>query len=360
MLNKTDSTSANKIRIIIIDDSAFMRSLLSKLLSEDPKIEIVDTAEDPLDAREKIKKHNPDLITLDIQMPKMDGLAFLEKVMTLRPMPVIMVSSLTDRNTKQTIRALELGAIDVCCKPKVNEQSTIKEFQEEITEKIHTAVQSNFRAQSKAKKKCIKDMRNEVLPFSNTKFIAIASSTGGTVALEKVLRNLPERCPPIAIAQHIPPGFSNAFAERINELSHLDIHEAVDGEILTPGSCVISPGKQHIEIYQKNNAFKVRLLDTPPVNRHKPSCDVLFDSVTKNIGRKALGIILTGMGKDGAHGLKRLHDLGAKTIAQSEDSSLIYGMPKQAIELGAAQFVSDLEDIPELIVKYARNTLSKN
>lgn len=345
------------IQVIVVDDSAFMRSLLSKLLNEDSRINVIATAEDPFDARDKIKKLKPDVITLDIEMPRMNGLDFLEKIMSLRPMPVIMVSSLADANTKQSIRALELGAVDVCCKPKVNEKETIQHFADDLIEKIHTASGSNLLAQSTLKQKIIKDMRNEILPRSTSKFIAIASSTGGTVALEKLLCHLPASTPPIAIAQHIPPGFSNAFAERINELSSLNIHEAIDGEILSTGTCVIAPGKMHVEIHQKNNQFTVRFVDSPPVNRHKPSCDVLFNSVCKNIGRKALGIILTGMGADGAYGLKKLHDLGAKTIAQSESSCLIYGMPKQAIDIGAAEYINDLEDIPEQIVKYARNLL---
>ena len=355
---QVSSHKSDTIKVIIVDDSAFMRALLSKLLNKDKKITVVATAEDPLDAREKIKTHNPDVLTLDIEMPKMNGLSFLDKIMSLRPMPVIMVSSLTDANTKQTIAALELGAVDVCCKPKINEEETIQTFADEIIEKIYSAAGSNLLAQHGLKKKTIKDMRKVTLPRSTSKFIAIASSTGGTVALEKLLCNLPASTPPIAIAQHIPPGFSHAFADRINEMSELTIHEAIDGEILSTGTCVIAPGKMHVEIFQKNNNFVVRLVDSPPVNRHKPSCDVLFDSVHKSVGRKALGIILTGMGKDGAEGLKRLHDLGAKTIAQSEASSLIYGMPKQAIDIGAADFISDLEDIPEQIVQYARNQLS--
>jgi two-component system chemotaxis response regulator CheB len=349
-----------KIKVLIVDDSAIVRSMLSESLEKQDDIEVVGTAPDPFIARDKIVRLKPDVITLDIEMPRMDGLTFLKKLMIYYPMPVIIVSSVTASDTYASIKALELGAFDVVNKP--GGSITIKDVIDEVTMKIRRAydVRDKFvnkfkqveKRVSGAKKSAVSsDMLKSIK--TTEKLIAIGASTGGTVALEYLMKQLSGNLPPILIVQHMPPGFTGQFSRRLNELSEIQIQEAEDNEILINGTVYIAPGGHHLGIKRKGASVYTQIIDTERVHFQKPAVDVLFNSVAEIAGRNALGILLTGMGKDGAQGLKTMLQNGASTVAQDEKSSIVWGMPKAAIDMGAAQKVLSLEEIPELIYKFA-------
>ncbi|NOX52553.1 MAG: chemotaxis response regulator protein-glutamate methylesterase [Gammaproteobacteria bacterium] len=329
----------NKVRVLVIDDSALMRKLLTQLLDSDPIIEVVGTAMDAYVARDKIKSLKPDVITLDIEMPKMDGLSFLSNLMRLHPMPVVMVSTLTERGADTTLRALSLGAVDFVTKPKIDVTHSLEDCAEEICSKVKAAASASLQILPTPPRV---DTRGAIakLAKSNGKLsrdlIAIGASTGGTEAIKEVLVRLHPDSPGVVIAQHIPPVFSRSFAERMNKCSPLTVTEAHDGQQIFPGHAYVAPGDRHLEVVRKGAEYYCQLNNGERVNRHKPSVDVLFDSVADQVGDQAVGVILTGMGRDGAKGLRRMHNTGAPTIAQDQQTSVVWGMPGSAVDEGGA------------------------
>jgi two-component system, chemotaxis family, protein-glutamate methylesterase/glutaminase len=358
---QTIGTSKRPIRVLIVDDSALVRSLLTDILKADRGIEVVGCAGDAHVAREKIKQLNPDVLTLDVEMPKMDGITFLRNLMRLRPMPVVMVSSLTERGADVTLDALAIGAVDYLSKPKIDLAATLKDYGEELIEKIRIASKASVRALDprRVAELAVRPSHtaDAVLPKAATprqlrtteRIIAIGASTGGTEAIKQVLMELPPDSPGVVIAQHIPKAFSTPFAKRMNECCQVTVYEAEDGQQLLAGHAYIAPGDRHLMVVRDGTRYVLRLDDGVPVNRHKPSVDVLFRSVAQNAGRNAIGVILTGMGKDGARGLKEMLEAGSTTIAQDEASSVVWGMPGEAVALGAAQHVVALESVASRI-----------
>jgi len=356
---------SKRIRVLVVDDSALVRKLLTEMLSSDPGIEVVDTAQDPLVAREKIKQLNPDVLTLDVEMPRMDGVTFLRNLMRLRPMPVVMVSTLTEKGAEITLDALRYGAVDFITKPKVDIAYTLHDYRDELISKIKMAAQARVRqlsASAAAPPDRVPGASvpvDRVIPvaprqhFRTTdRLIAIGASTGGTEAIREVLERLPGvTTPGIVITQHIPASFSGPFAQRMNRCSQLEVSEAKDGEQILPGHAYIAPGDQHLMVIRDGARYRCRLSDDVPVNRHRPSVDVLFRSVAQNVGPNALGVILTGMGKDGALGMKDMREAGAHTIAQDEASSVVWGMPGAAVACGAVVETLALDDIPAAILR---------
>ncbi|HEC07653.1 MAG TPA: chemotaxis response regulator protein-glutamate methylesterase [Thiolapillus brandeum] len=350
------------IRVLIIDDSALVRNMLKRILEQDPQIEVVGSAADAYIAREKIKKLHPDVLTLDVEMPKMNGIAFLKNLMRLHPLPVVMVSSLTTKGAEVTLEALELGAIDFVSKPQGDFAASLEEVSQEIIRKVKMAARANTRAARKHPAVSLsveeKQSVDAIIPSGSAKplaaglppLIAIGASTGGTEAIRDVLVELPEDMPAMVITQHIPPGFSTAFAQRMNRLSRLLVHEARDGQRIEPGNVYIAPGAYHLLVARDNSGYYCKLSDGPRVNRHKPSVDVLFRSVAQVAGKKATGVILTGMGDDGARSLLEMREAGARTIAQDEDSSVVWGMPGAAVKQGAAEQILPLEKIPSALL----------
>ncbi len=356
----TPSLAANsRIRVLIVDDSALVRRILSEILAADREIEVVGTATDAYMAREKIKQLNPDVLTLDVEMPKMDGVTFLRNLMRLRPMPVVMVSSLTEHGAEITLDALAVGAVDYLPKPKIDLAATFGDYSEELRAKIKMASQARVRAYTGAPSGALPEITprysaDAVLAktgapkqFRTTdRIIAIGASTGGTEAIKDVLVKLPADTPGIVIAQHIPKAFSTPFARRMDACCRVTVYEAEDGQQILPGHVYIAPGDRHLLLVRDGARYVCKLDDGPPVNRHKPSVDVLFRSVAQQAGRNAIGVILTGMGKDGALGLKEIRDAGGPTIAQDEATSVVWGMPREAFMLGGASQVLALQDIP--------------
>ncbi len=340
----------NKIKTLIVDDSMLIRGMFTQMLESEPDIEVVGTATDPFDAREKIKQLNPDVITLDVEMPKMDGITFLEKIMTLRPMPVIMVSSLTMRGTDTTIRALEIGAVDFLTKPQAQNEATLLALQAELASKIRNAASLKLTARSE---RTAAPASAAPLPYhgpAHHRLIAIGASTGGVEALRDILTMLPATMPPIVITQHMPARFTASFAQRLNKLCALTCLEAQHQQILSPGHAYIAPGEQHMEIHAHGTGWITHIQDGPLVGGHKPSVDVLFHSVAKHAGDKAIGVILTGMGKDGAQGMLKLRQTGATTFGQNAASCVVYGMPKAAKSLGAIEQELPLHHIPQALI----------
>ncbi|MGL4408519.1 MAG: protein-glutamate methylesterase/protein-glutamine glutaminase [Zoogloea sp.] len=349
------------IKVLIVDDSALMRALLREILNGAPDIEVVGAAPDPLAARDMIKTLNPDVITLDVEMPKMDGLEFLRRIMRLRPMPVVMISSLTARGSEVTLQALELGAVDFVSKPKADHASQLHEYADEIREKIRTAYQARLSGGASSSFEestttgSIEPLSSGVSPaIQRERVIAIGASTGGTEALKAVLTKLPAEMPPIVMVQHMPESFTPSFAQRLNSLCALTVIEAKGGERLQPGHAYLAPGHSHLMVQKQGGGLVTVLSQSEPVNRHRPAADVLFDSVAANVGAKALGVILTGMGKDGAAGLLRMRQAGAWNIGQDKDSCVVYGMPRVAAECGALNEVASLRAIPERILARLR------
>jgi two-component system chemotaxis response regulator CheB len=365
---------AKKIKVLIVDDSALVRQLLTEILGADPALEVVGTAQDAYMAREKIKRFNPDVLTLDVEMPKMDGIQFLRNLMRLRPMPVVMCSSLTERGADVTLDALALGAVDFVTKPKVDVAYKLEDYAQEITAKVKAAARARVRtlaangeqhapaaAPASTMKVIEKLSADAVLPratqprhFRTTdQIVAIGASTGGTEAIREVLVRMPPDAPGIVITQHIPKAFSGAFATRMNSVSPLTVCEARDGQQILPGHVYIAPGDQHLLLVRDGAQYRCRLNDGPPVQRHKPSVDVLFRSVAQNAGPNAIGVMLTGMGRDGAEGMKEMRDAGAACIAQDEATSVVWGMPGAAHEIGAAESLHPLGAIAAKIMQLA-------
>ena len=349
---------ARKIRVLIVEDSALMRQLLTAIFQDDPAFEIVGTASDPFIARQKIKDLRPDVLTLDVEMPRMDGITFLEKLMRLHPMPVVMISSLTQRNTDATLRALELGAVDFVSKPADNMRDHFGELADEIRTKVRMAATARVRAVVERPAPVVPAASSQTVPLRarhlmDARMIAIGASAGGTQAIMAILRQLPANMPGIAIVQHMPPKFTALFAEHLNRRCALDVREATDGEKLCPGMARVAPGGRQMALVRDNGGYILRVYDGPAVNLHRPSVDVLLHSVAQMAGAQAMGALLTGMGGDGAQGLKAMHATGALTVAQDEASSVIFGMPDQAIKLGAAREVLALERIAARIQQWS-------
>ncbi|XGA80182.1 chemotaxis response regulator protein-glutamate methylesterase [Halomonas sp. CH40] len=337
--------SASKIRVLCVDDSALIRDLLTEIINSQPDMEVVAVAPDPIAARDLIKQHNPDVLTLDVEMPRMDGLDFLERLMRLRPMPVLMVSSLTQAGSEITLRALELGALDFVAKPSLGIRNGMMEYANEIAEKLRAAARS--RPRQALPKKNAPARKELTAPLtSSEKLIIIGASTGGTEAIRSVLEPLPANAPAILITQHMPGGFTRSFAERLDRLCRISVKEVTDGERVLPGHAYIAPGDQHLELARSGANYVARLNSGPPVNRHRPSVDVLFHSAAQHAGKNAVGVILTGMGKDGAKGLLEMREAGAATIAQNEETCVVFGMPREAIAMGGATETAALDDIP--------------
>ncbi|MBD3586294.1 chemotaxis response regulator protein-glutamate methylesterase [Salinimonas sp. HHU 13199] len=329
------------INVLVVDDSALIRRLLSDIINKTPGLTLAGTAPDAYVARKMVIELSPDVITLDIEMPKVDGLRFLEVLMQAKPTPVVMISTLTERGADATLRALELGAVDFVPKPRLDIAKGIDEYQAIIVSKIRAAASSRLTRVRP---------RVQQLPritYTGTeKLVAIGASTGGTEAIKCIIESLPANAPATIITQHMPPGFTTSFAKRLDACSKISVREARGNERLLPGTAYLAPGSQHLTIRRDGADYRTVLQDSPRVSGHKPSVDVMFESVSKNAGHNALGVLLTGMGKDGANGLLTLHKLGAYTICQNEASCVVFGMPKAAIALNAASVVLDISDIP--------------
>ncbi|WP_207005626.1 protein-glutamate methylesterase/protein-glutamine glutaminase [Trinickia mobilis] len=342
-----------KIKVLCVDDSALIRSLMTEIINSQPDMTVVATAPDPLVARELIKQHNPDVLTLDVEMPRMDGLDFLEKLMRLRPMPVVMVSSLTERGSEITLRALELGAVDFVTKPKVGIREGLLDYAEKLADKVRAAARARVRqaapAQHAAAAATHAPLLNNPL-LSTEKLIIVGASTGGTEAIREVLVPLPPDAPAVLIAQHMPPGFTKSFAQRLNGLCRISVKEAEHGERVLPGHAYIAPGHAHLLLARSGANYIAHLSDEPPVNRHRPSVDVLFRSAAQHAGKNAVGVILTGMGKDGAAGLLDMRNAGAYTLAQDEASCVVFGMPREAIAMGGADEVAPLSEMSRRVM----------
>jgi len=346
----------DKIKVLIIDDSAVIRNIVNEVLSADSQIEVVGEAKDPFEAREQIKKLQPDVLTLDVEMPKMDGITFLDNLMRLRPMPVVMLSTLTTQGADITLQALELGAVDFIAKPSFESLLKTKEsFKEELLSKVKSAVGVDQKNYSLAKT-VMSEVSQKRLAFTGTKranhLVAIGASTGGTEAIKHVLYTLPSNSPAIVITQHIPKTFSARFAERMDEHCAITVQEAQHGQKIKEGNAYIAPGDQHLTVVAKGGTLFCILVDSEPVNRHKPAVDVLFDSLLP-FADNVQAILLTGMGQDGAKGMLALKEEGARTIIQDKNSSLIWGMPGSAHELNAHTEVSGLNKIAKKLLAYA-------
>lgn len=341
-----------KIRVLVVDDSALIRSLMTEIINSQHDMEVVATAPDPLVARELIKQHDPDVLTLDVEMPRMDGLDFLEKLMRLRPMPVVMVSSLTERGSEITLHALELGAVDFISKPKLSIAEGMRGYAELIADKIRTAAAARVlrRPATQHRPASLPALGNRLL--SSEKLLIVGASTGGTEAIKNFLLQLPSDCPGVLITQHMPAGFTHSFANRLNGLCEVTVQEATGGERILPGHVYIAPGDAHLLLTRSGANYMTALSDQAPVNRHKPSVDVLFDSAAIHAGRNAVGVILTGMGKDGAAGMLRMREAGARNFAQDEASCVVFGMPKEAIARGAVHEILPLSSLPARIMQY--------
>ncbi len=336
------------IRVLIVDDSALVRKILSQEIAHDPELVVVGTAPDPYIAREKLIQLEPDVMLLDIEMPRMDGLTFLEKVMTHRPMPVIVVSSLAQEGCAVALRALELGAMDVIAKP--GSSYSVRDMSEQLIEKIKAV--AHARVVTRTTRPFISQVQPRATAMLKTtnKVIAIGASTGGTEALKDLLTQLPADAPPLVIVQHMPEHFTRSFAERLDTLCQIEVKEANHGDLLAPGKALIAPGNHHMVVKRSGANYFVEIAQGPLVFHQRPSVEVLFHSVARNVGANAVGVILTGMGKDGAVGLLAMKEAGAFTIAQDEKSCVVYGMPKEAVALGAVRKVAPLLEIPQLLL----------
>ncbi|HEX7635402.1 MAG TPA: chemotaxis response regulator protein-glutamate methylesterase [Noviherbaspirillum sp.] len=345
-----------KTKVLIVDDSALIRSIMNEIISKQPDMEVVGVAPDPIVARELIKRTNPDVLTLDVEMPRMDGLDFLEKLMRLRPMPVVMVSSLTEQGSEITLRALELGAVDFVTKPKLSIQSGMMEYAELITDKIRAAAKARIKPRTPLGGAGTGS--GTVLPLisnpltSSEKLIIIGASTGGTEAIKDFLMQMPSDCPGILITQHMPEGFTRSFARRLDSLCKITVQEAAGGERVLPGHAFIAPGHSHLLLARSGANYVTQLDQGPPVNRHRPSVDVLFNSAARCAGKNAVGVILTGMGKDGAAGMLEMKNAGAYNFAQDEASCVVFGMPREAIAVGATHEVGPLNALPKMVLEY--------
>jgi len=345
-----------KIRVLIIDDSLLVRKILTEILNSSPDIEVVGSAEDPIVARDLIKQLNPDVLTLDIEMPHMDGITFLRNLMRLRPTPVVMISTLTEKGAEVTLEALTIGAVDFIPKPKVDVANTLNIYADEIITKVKMAARAN-----------VKNMAARVAPrtieptstasgisrrqsSATNKIIAFGSSTGGTEAIKTVVKDLPGDTPAILITQHLPAAFSLSFVKHIDLVTDMQASIPTHGQVVEPGHIYLAPGDRHMFVIKDVNRYIIQLSDAEPVNRHKPAVDVLFNSVAKCAGANALAVLLTGMGADGAAGMNEMHNAGAKTIIQDEQSSVVWGMPGAAFKLGCADHVVPLDKVADKIL----------
>lgn len=342
----------NKIKVLIVDDSALVRLTMKKLLDSDSRIEVIGTANDPYQAVKEMKKKAPDVITLDIQMPKMDGITFLKKIIQQHPLPVVICSALTEKGSSLGIEALNLGAVEIITKPKVGTKQFFEESKISICDSIVAASRvsvAHLRAKGQMNQSSRTKSSTNLLPKvklnSTKKIIAIGASTGGTDAIRTVLRNIPKESPGIVIVQHMPEFFTASFAKSVNKICKIEVKEANQGDAILPGTALIAPGNKHMKIKKVGQRYSVQLETTELVNRHRPAVDVLFDSVAEFAKKDAVGCILTGMGNDGAKGMKKMFDAGAYTIAQDEKSCVVFGMPKEAIEIGAVNQILPLVDI---------------
>jgi two-component system chemotaxis response regulator CheB len=356
------------IKVLIVDDSAVVRQVLTDVLAKDPNIEVIGAASDPLFAMQRMAAQWPDVIILDVEMPRMDGITFLKKIMAERPTPVVICSTLTEKGAETTMQALAAGATSIVPKPKIGLKQFLKDSSEDLVEAVKTAASANVRrlipaasmppVAPKLSADAILPPSAQAMAETTDRVVAIGTSTGGTQALETVLTALPRVCPGIVIVQHMPEKFTEAFANRLNSLCRIEVREARGGDRVMPGRALIAPGGRHMLLKRSGAQYHVDVVDGPLVSRHRPSVDVLFRSVAKCAGRNALGIIMTGMGDDGAHGLKELHDMGARTLAQDEASCVVYGMPKEAVKLGAADRVLPLSEIHLEIVNSLQPSIS--
>lgn len=348
-----------KIKVLIVDDSAVMRGLLTEMIGSAPDLEVVGAAPDAQTAREMIKALNPDVLTLDVQMPRMDGLEFLERLMRLRPMPVVMVSAFTEAGSETTLRALELGAVDFIGKPRADSGQSVEEYVEELVEKLRAAKGARLRRSAPAQASLNKPSAGEVAKpmlkhrSANSRIVFVGASTGGTEAIKHFLSGIPADCPPILIVQHMPEAFTASFARRLDTICAPTVIEAQGNERIESGTVYIAPGHSHLQIRRTGAGFVTELLATPPVNRHRPAVDVLFDSAADLVGSQAIGVILTGMGKDGAQGLLRMRQAGAKTFGQDEASCVVYGMPREAFLIGAVDEQCSLDDMARRVLAAA-------
>ena len=347
------------VRVLIVDDSAVVRQLLTEILDVDPEIEVVGSASDPYIARDKIKVLHPDVITLDVEMPRMDGLMFLQNLMRLHPLPVVMISSLTQRGADTTLQALALGAVDFVSKPTLDVKRGLVEFADEIVAKVKMAARARVRVSTAPPRPAgavpVAPSAPAGTRFRTTdRLIAIGSSAGGTEALRVVLEMMPADAPAVVITQHLPASFSSAFAERLDRHSAMAVREATDGEAILAGHAYIPPGGKHLRVIGDGARWRCRIDDGPAVNRHKPAVDVLFQSVAQTVGSNAIGAILTGMGDDGARGLLEMRQAGARTLVQDEASSVVWGMPGAAFKLGAAEEQVPLEQVAARLLALAR------
>ncbi|SFR51694.1 chemotaxis response regulator protein-glutamate methylesterase [Thiomicrospira sp. ALE5] len=368
-----------KIRVLVVDDSLLVQQMLTQMLDADPRIEVVGVAGDPYEAREQIKKLHPDVLTLDVEMPKMNGISFLKNLMRLHPMPVVMISTLTERGADITLQALEIGAVDFVTKPKVDLSNTLDKYEFEICRKVKQAAKVNStslaeqyqrhasnqtqkpRVESFATAKVMPKLSADAVikktavpskfPKTQQKIIALGASTGGTEAIKEVLMRLPADTPPIVISQHIPAAFSEPFAKRMDTVTPMTVLHAQQRQKLATGHVYIAPGDRHLIVEREGSQYFASLNDGAPVNRHKPSVDVMFRSVAQACGPNAVGILLTGMGADGAQGLLEIQQVGAHTIAQDKASSVVWGMPGEAVNLGAADQIVSLDKIPRTLLE---------
>jgi two-component system chemotaxis response regulator CheB len=358
-----------KTRVVVVDDSALVRSILREIINRQPDMECVGAASDPLVARDMIRDLNPDVITLDVEMPRMDGLDFLSRLMRLRPMPVLMVSTLTERGADVTLRALELGAVDFVAKPRIGVADGIRQLGQEIADKIRIAARARVSKPSAAAVAAASAPAGTAQPaaaatpaaaplgrLSTEKMIFIGASTGGTEATKEVLVNLPADCPAVVITQHMPPGFTRSYATRLDGLCRIRVKEAADGERILPGHAYIAPGGFHLSVERSGANYIARVRDGEPVNRHKPSVEVLFESAARVAGPNAIGLMLTGMGADGARAMKAMRDAGSYNICQDEASCVVFGMPREAIAHGAAHDVLPLAQIAPRLLERLRST----
>ena len=350
----------SKTRVVVVDDSALVRGLLAEIINRQPNMTCVGAASDPLVAREMIRNLNPDVITLDVEMPRMDGIDFLSRLMRLRPMPVVMVSTLTERGAEVTMKALELGAVDFVAKPKIGVSDGLRQLGDDITDKIRTAARARVHrlaapapaAAGAARPAAVSSLGR----LSTEKIIFIGAFIGGTEATREVIVQLPPDAPAVMITQHMPPGFTKSYAARLNGLARIRVAEAQDGERVLPGHAYIAPGGLHLSVERSGANYVARVRDGDPVNRHKPSVEVLFQSAARVVGPNALGVMLTGMGADGARAMREMRDAGAWNVAQDEASCVVFGMPREAIAHGAAHEVLPLARIAPALIERLRST----
>jgi len=347
-----------KIRVLIVDDSAVVRQMISSILSDQPDIEVIATAADPYFAIDKMRGNWPDVITLDIEMPRMDGITFLRKIMKSRPTPVVICSSLTEKGAETTVEAMASGAVAIFTKPQVGVQQFLKETAKDLVNAVREAAASKtsrISTQHTEPKTVLPPRRpsSQSMLKTTEKVIAIGTSTGGTIALEAILKNLNTNCPGIVIVQHMPEKFTAAFAKRLNDVCKIEVKEAEQGDRVRPGLALIAPGGKHMTLTRSGAYYHVSVKPGPAVNRHCPSVDVLFRSVAQIAGRNAVGFILTGMGDDGARGLLEMREEGSHTYGQDEKSSIVYGMPKEAFQRGAVEHVVGLNQVSEIIGSYS-------